>query len=211
MLLSELEYITQKNIDESLINVTSADAYSEAREYNIYAYGMYGRKRRIQIEFLSWTLIQFCLVFLSVFILLSTRSFSSDKLLVLKLIAAAIYIFMYVYFIIIKKIRTLKMNLIVSAILVIVGVLPVYPVIAANALIGRTYEKFMKEASEQAGYPHFAQLKITYIRDAESAEDGVMEDTAEAEEKKEENPFDKFRIRPEDDNGMLKNNDINDI
>ena len=51
MKLSDLKYITQQDIDESHINITSADMYRECREYNSHALAMRRRKWRFLRDF----------------------------------------------------------------------------------------------------------------------------------------------------------------
>lgn len=56
--------------------------------------------------------------------------------------------------------------------------------------------------NEDIVYPHFVQLNTSYIKSGESADNEIINDTEE------KYTFDKYKIKPEDDNGMIADTEL---
>lgn len=78
-------------------------------------------------------------------------------------------------------------------------------------------EKIDSEMRNETGYPHFTQLHGSYksmVKDGEVfgiESEGVYATVMKADYVVPEDPFAKYRIKPEDDMGMLADNDISNI
>ena len=86
-----------------------------------------------------------------------------------------------------------------------------------NGVIIRNAKQIDDEIKGEPGYPGFAELVLSYIRDEENAEEGSMngysdsEKSDDLESERKDNPFDKYRTRYQDGGGLLKDNDISSV
>ena len=218
----ELKYITQKNIDESHINITSAEMYAEFKGYNQHMLDMQKRRWRFLRD--CWGLWLVTLVALlggMVSAVILTNSGNAEIFLCILL--AAVYLFLMVNLIGIRRIYNWKAGLVVSmaGLAVSLILLPMrVPFIAltiANPILIYLMEKEDSSIRDEIGYPHFTQLVgsfKSFVKDGEVY--GVGERVvygaglqSESAEQIPEDPFAKYRIKPEDDMGMLSDNDIN--
>nr|WP_162148429.1 hypothetical protein [Ruminococcus flavefaciens] len=219
--IMELKFITQDNIDESHINITSAEMYTEFKEYNQHMLDMQKKRWRFLRDFWALWIMNAILLFVGIMtalmlmwngslIYMASGTFMPCWLLV------AIYLFLMIYFIGIRKLYSWKAGLLISAILVPVN-LAFIALAAANAVVIYFMDKEDSSIRNEIGYPHFAQLVgsfKSFVKDGEvyGVGDGVVYGAglqSESAEQVPEDPFAKYRIKPEDDMGMLADNDIN--
>ena len=217
----ELKYITQKNIDESHINITSAEMYTEFKEYNQRMLDMQKRRWRFLRDFWALWLMNAILLpigVITVLMLMQNGSliYAACGMFLPCVLLAAIYLFLMIYFIGIRKLYSFKAGLLISAILIPVNITFI-SLAAANAVVIYFMEKEDSGIRNETGYPHFAQLVgsfKSFVKDGEvyGVGDGVVYGAglqSESAEQVPEDSFAKYRIRPEDDMGMLADNDIN--
>ena len=120
---------------------------------------------------------------------------------------------LFVYFIIIRKMYNWKIGLVLSFILVLVNIGFIILAVA-NPVIIYMIEKTDRSIRNETGYPHFTQLHGSYksmVKDGEVfgiESEGVYATGMKSENVVPEDPFAKYRIKPEDDMGMLADNDI---
>lgn len=217
----ELKYITQKNIDESHINITSAEMYTEFKEYNQRMLDMQKRRWRFLRDFWALWLMNAILLpigVITVLMLMQNGSliYAACGMFLPCVLLAAIYLFLMIYFIGIRKLYSFKAGLLISAILIPVNITFI-SLAVANAVVIYFMEKEDSGIRNETGYPHFAQLVgsfKSFVKDGEvyGVGDGVVYGAglqSESAEQVPEDPFAKYRIKPEDDMGMLADNDIN--
>lgn len=213
----KLKYITQENIDEAHVNITSAEIYTEFKEYNQLMLDMQKKRRRFLCDLYSMIVMNVILIPVgSVFSFISPL-YKISGMILPNIILTLVSMFLFVYFIIIRKIYNWKIGLALSLVLVLVNI--GFLVLAvANPVIINMMEKIDSSIRNETGYPHFVQLNASYksfVKDGEVY--GIDKGTiygaelkeAENESEEPEDPFAKYRIRPEDDMGMLADNDIN--
>ncbi|NLT09727.1 MAG: hypothetical protein GXY08_09515 [Ruminococcus sp.] len=205
---SELKYITQDNIDEAHINITSADMFSEVSDFNTHMLRMQ-RKRASFLRDYGFMLILNIILTPAGFLGLNKHNsliyrFGGERMMPCFLMVLA-FAAVFGYFIMYRKSYEWTVGALITGVILI----PVNYIFvintAANGVILHLMQKIDSSIKDEAGYPHFAQLKTSYIRDEENAEEGGMDDAEPAYS------FDKFRIKPEDDMGMLAENDIGEI
>ena len=203
MKLSELKYITQDDIDQAHINMTSAEMFSEVQDFNTHMLRMQRERRSYLRDF--WAMVGLNAVFIALMMSFglgrkhSLVYHSGSMGLTLCFVMALVYILLFGYFIVFRRIHIWRLGLGLTLPMLLLD--PAFIILVlANTYILRKMDQIDSRIRDEAGYPHFVQLNGSYIRDEESAEDGVMDDTAE------EYSFDKFR----DKSGgpMLIDNDI---
>ncbi len=217
----ELKYITQDNIDESHINITSAEMYAEFKEYNQRMLDMQKKRWRFLRDFWGLWIMNDKLLpigVITVLMLMQNGSliYAACGMFLPCVLLAAIYLFLMIYFIGIRKLYSFKAGLLISAILIPVNITFI-SLAAANAAVIYFMEKEDSSIRNEKGYPHFAQLVgsfKSFVKDGEvyGVGEGVVYGAglqSESAEQVPEDPFEKYRIRPEDDMGMLADNDIN--
>lgn len=212
--LSEYKYITQEHIDEAYINVTSAEMYSEVQEYNHHVLSMQKSKWRFRRDFWQFLILNIVVFLGGLFMLImgfkgSLMCRISRENIKPCFFYAYILFFALIYFVLFRKNYSWYLGLIFSALLVPVHLIFIIAA-AANPFILRMMKNVDDSMKGDAGYPGFAQLVTSYIRDEEPAEDGVMDEAGEKSEPEPKYSFDKYRIKPEDDRGMLVDQDIFD-
>lgn len=220
--IMELKYITQDNIDESHINITSAEMYTEFKEYNQRMLDMQKKRWRFLRDFWGLWIMNAILLpigVITVLMLMQNGSliYAACGMFLPCVLLAAIYLFLMIYFIGIRKLYSFKAGLLISAILIPIN-LAFIALAAANAAVIYFMEKEDSSIRNETGYPHFAQLVgsfKSFVKDGEvyGVEEGVVYGAglqSESAEQVPEDPFAKYRIKPEDDLGMLADNDIND-
>lgn len=218
--IMELKYITQKNIDECHINITSADMYVEFKEYNQRMLDMQKRRRRFLRD--CWGLWLVNLVALSAGLISAVLMSSKSVMFLLCILLAAVYLFFMVNYIGIRKIYSWKTGLVISvtglalSLILIPMIIPFLALVIANPVLIHLMEKEDSSIRNETGYPHFTQLVgsfKSFVKDGEvyGVGDGVVYGAglqSESAEQVPEDPFAKYRIRPENDMGMLADNDI---
>ena len=215
----ELKYITQDNIDEAHINITSAEMYKEFQEYNGLMLRMQKKRYAFLRDFWALWIMNAILLFLG----LKTFLFWNGSLIYmvsgmypLCLLVAAVYLILMIYFIGVRKLYSWKAGLLISLLLIPVS-LAFMPLVAANAIVIFLMEKKDSEMRNETGYPHFTQLHGSYksmVKDGEVfgiESEGVYATGMKSENVVPEDPFAKYRIKPEDDMGMLADTDISDL
>lgn len=208
MKLSELKYITQDNIDESYINVTSAEMFAETQTYNTEALRLLRKRYQFLRDFWGLVLLNAVASFFGFFAISRSNSLlyrlCGERVGPCFLVTAA-FILVFGYFIFYRKYYNWKVGLLITMILLVPVNSCTAVCVAANAVLLHFMEKIDNEIKDQAGYPYFSQLVTSYIRDEENADEGVMD------EPEPKYSFDKYRIKPDVDMGMLADSDIGEI
>ncbi len=228
MKLSDLRYITQKDIDESHINITSAEMYKEFQDYNSHMLRMQQRKVRFLVDFYGMMAVDLLLI--PVLCILTgkytqiTEPISDNMMFIVSTLLIGLFMAAYVFFVLIKKIFKWPICLAFSLLTVLFRA-SLWAYIVALVFVGlncwliHAIKREDDALKEHVGYPAFVQLIPSFIRDGKEF-DGLdemvrFEDSEESDDlvRKEEappvNPFDKYRIKPEEDQGLLRDTDIN--
>ena len=219
--LSELKYIDQDVLDECHLAVTSSDVYREAQEFNAYMLEMQRRRYRFRKEaaamiFTDLVVVPFGMSGISgrssLLGHMESRSAAVRLCLLFTLTYAALFCFFFLY----KKDYSWKKCLAYSMLLFPASYVNIIAVIA-NTVLMFFMDKLDRSIRFEPGYPAFPQLHLTFPADLDALEEGEMKDSRDAgrsedleykEEPPEVNPFDKYRIKPENDSGLLCDNDV---
>ena len=229
MTIQDLKYITPLEIQAAHLNVTSAEMYDEAKKFNQHMYDM----QRIRHRFLRdmWGILILNVVVFALAIPTAASPYTSLLFsatggrgplgmaeggnLTLTYLPAVIYAAAFIYFILIKKLYNWKLMLILSLIPIPTHYAFIALAIGNVILVKKMYDTD-NEMKDEVGYPYFAELHLSYIRDEESLEDNGMDTFTEGERsddlesERKPNPFDKYRTRWEDGEGLLRDSDIQD-
>ena len=228
MKLSDLRYITQKDIDESHINITSAEMYKEFQDYNSHMLRMQQRKVRFLVDFYGMMAVDLLLI--PVLCILTgkytqiTEPISDNVMFIVSTLLIGMFMAAYVFFVLIKKIFKWPICLAFSLLTVLFRA-SLWAYIVALVFVGlncwliHAIEREDDALKEHVGYPAFVQLIPSFIRDGKEF-DGLDEmvkfeeseesdDLVHKEDAAPVNPFDKYRIKPEEDQGLLRDTDIN--
>ena len=210
----ELKYITQENIDEAHVNITSAEMYKEFKEYNQRMLDMQKKRRRFLRDFWIMVITNIILIPIGVVFVNISPLYKISGTIILNLMLTLISLFILVYFVIIRKVYNWKIGL-ASSLMLIPVCAGLIPLAVANPILINLMEKTDSSIRNETGYPHFVQLSGSYksfVKDGDvySVNEGTVYGSELTGQKDEpEDPFAKYRIRPEDDMGMLADNDIN--
>lgn len=227
MTIEDLKYVTPLDIQNAHINVTSAEMYAEAKEVNTHMYAMQSRRVKFLRDFWSLLGMNVAILVLAVLTGLDSHFSLIFKLtggvcsvggnVYLTLLPLLFYTVGYAYFILIRKVYNSWIMLIFAAMLVPMNYICIILVIADTVIV-HFMGKIDDEIKNEVGYPHFAELHISTLREGKGAEEGDMDkfedgdkslDLEGAEqEKPPADPYAKYRIKPEDDLGLLRDNDI---
>ena len=231
MTIQDLKYITPLDIEAAHLNVTSAEMYDEAKKFNQHMYDMQRRRHRFLRD--MWSLILLNIFMFAVAMPTAMSSYTSLAFrlsggsglvmmakggnLFLTYLPAVIYAAAFVYFIVIKKFYSSSLIFILTLIAVPTNYAFLLMAIF-NAILVKKMNDVDNEIKEEPGYPGFAELHLSFIRDEESLEEGGMENYSDDEKsddlesERKENPFDKYRTRWGSGEGaMLADNDISNI
>lgn len=212
----ELKYITQENIDEAHVNITSAEMYAEFQEYNQRMLDMQKKRARFWRDFCGMIIMNALLIPIGVIFSFISPLYKITGMLLPNYILMFISMALFVYFIIIRKIYNWKIGLALSLLLVFVNIGFIILAVA-NPVIIYMIEKTDRSIRNETGYPHFTQLHGSYksmVKDGEVfgiESEGVYATGMKADNVVPEDPFAKYRIKPEDDMGMLADTDISDL
>lgn len=214
----ELKYITQENIDEAHVNITSAEMYGEFKEYNAKMLRMQKKRCRFLRDF--WALWIMNLILVPFIFLLTTVEIGSPLLKlsggIMPVCVAVVIVSeaLLVYLVGIRKLYKWIIGLFVTMLMMPANLC--YGMLAAaNAVVIFLMNKIDSSIRNETGYPHFVQLRGSYksfVKDGEVfgiEGESVYGTDIKADYVVPEDPFAKYRIRPEDDMGMLADNDIN--
>ena len=216
----ELKYITQDDIDSSHFNITSAEMYTEFKEYNQHMLDMQKKRWAFMRDFWGLWLMNV----ISLYVGLKTILFWNGSLIYRVSgmflpceLLTAVYMILMIYFIGIRKLYSWKAGLLISVILIPVN-LAFIVLAVANAIVIYFMDREDGIIRNEIGYPHFTQLAgsfKSFVKDGEvyGVGEGAVygaELQSESSEQTPVDPFAKYRIKPEDDMGMLADNDIND-
>lgn len=226
MKIEDLKYITPIDINAAHLNVTSAEMYEEAKNFNQHMYDMQRKRHRFNLDMMS--IIVFNIIVFAVgcgtaicsytslmFYLTGGRGFIGGNVHI-AVIPAVIYAIAFVYVILIRKVYDWRVILAFSFVPMFTSYAFI-PLAIGNVLIIRNAKQIDDEIKGEPGYPGFAELVLSYIRDEENAEEGSMngysdsEKSDDLESERKENPFDKYRTRYQDGGGLLKDNDISSV
>ena len=216
-MIMELKYITQENIDDSHINITSAEMYGEFKKYNQKMLDMSKIRWRFLRDFWGmWIMNAIIVPF--IFILTYFRVLSpiiwyggSTRLCLAVVLISEMLL---VYLVGIRKMYSCIMGFLVTLLMLPANLCYVMLAVA-NAVIIYVMGRIDDSIRDETGYPHFVQLRGSYksfVKDGEVF--GIEGESVYGTDMKSDyvvpdDPFAKYRIRPEDDMGMLADNDIN--
>ena len=166
----ELRYITQENIEQCHINVTSAEMYSEAREYNILMHDMRLLKVRSIAEFFGVIIVN--IIFLigislassNLGLIMMMKESSISPLNAVRFVIIAAYAALFIFLVAVKKIFSYKLLIALTAPLLLCDWRFVF-LLAMNTAAFYFLDKNTQTLRDAPGYPGFAELRITYIRD----------------------------------------------
>ena len=162
------KYITQDVIDAGGINVTSAEMFAEAREYNIEAVRNYNKKRRNHWFIAIWSVGQLVLSLVIGIVLVVDNQleqmFNSTTTptwrILLRLFGFLAYVGAFAYFVIYRRDpRPHVMAL--SSLPILIADRKFIAIVAFNFLVGWLHEKVENELKTKSDYPKFARLTVT--------------------------------------------------
>lgn len=231
MKIEDLKYITPLDIQAAHLNITSAEMYEEAKNFNQFMYDMQRKRWRFLRDY--WAMIMLNILMLIIGCATSLSSYTSLLFLAtggrgplgmavggnmyVTLAPAVIYVILFVWLIMLKKIYNWRLAVVMTAILIPVNYCFAALTIA-NAILFRVMYRTDEEIKDEPGYPGFAELTLSFIRDEENAEDKGMDSFADGkkvddlESERKENPFNKYRTRYQAEGGsLLKDNDISNV
>ena len=216
----ELKYITQDNIDEAHVNITSAEMYAEFKAFNQLMLDMQKKRSKFLRDF--WAMWIMNLILVPLIFLLTTVGSTSPmyNLCDGNYIPAAILVIacelLLIYLVGIRKIYSYKVGFLVTALMMPANLF--YGLLAlGNAAVLYCMDRIDSGIRNETGYPHFVQLSGSYksiVKDGEVfgiEGESVYATGVKADYVVPEDPFAKYRIKPEDDMGMLADNDISNI
>ena len=122
----ELKYITQENIDEAHVNITSAEMYTEFREYNQRMLDMQVKRRRFLSDFWIMVIANIILIPIGVVFVNISPLYKISGTIIPNIMLMLISMILLVYFVIVRKVYNWKIGLAVSLMLipVCVGLIP---------------------------------------------------------------------------------------
>ena len=229
MTINDLKYITPLDIQAAHLNVTSAEMYDEAKKFNQHMYDMQVKRRRFLCD--KWGIVILNVIMLALAYYTAASSYTSlifwatggrgpvgmatGGNLALTYLPLIVYTAAFVYFVMIRKLYNWKLLLVLSLIPIFAHY--AYIVVAiANTLLAKKMYDIDCEIADEVGYPSFTELHLSYIRDEEPLEDNGMdtftdeETSDDLESERKPNPFDKYRTRWEDGEGLLRDSDRQD-
>jgi hypothetical protein len=162
------KYITQDIIDAGGINVTSAEMFAEAREYNIEAIRNYNKKQRNHWFIAIWSVGQLVLS-LAIGVILVVMN-QTDQILnhtttptwriLLRLFGFLAYMGAFAYFVIYRRDpRPHVMAL--SSLPLLITDWKFAGIVAFNFLVGWLHEKVENDLRTKPDYPKFTRLIVT--------------------------------------------------
>lgn len=157
--MEKFTYLTQEDYEKGVVKITNADIFREVTEYNESA-----EKERKKIGEMNsfvnlWHIFHFIILFFHYF------SFYNNFLdLNVVRFCMVVYIFVYVYFFIVKKIRDPKTVTVVSLFSMFVS-WRLFLLAAINGFMAYLLQKHEKKQSEKLGYPMFRTIKAEYDND----------------------------------------------
>ena len=201
MQLSDLRYITQEDLDDAHINITSAEMFEEARLYNIHMHRMQRKKWLFYVDFWGMFLLNLVMV-----PMIAAFSLANETALIIKLgLPMVVFLLLPLLFAIVYSCVILYRKLFEWWIMLIATLLMLpagyaYIILAlANSFITFIIRNTDEQLKAELGYPHFVELRVTYIR------------KEDVEEQKKADPYSTYVKPPEDDGGFLFNSGIDDI
>lgn len=162
------KYITQDIIDAGGINVTSAEMFAEAREYNIEAVRNYNKKQRNHWFIAIWSVGQLVLSLVIGIVLVVNNQleqmFSSAITptwrILLRLFGFLAYMGVFAYFVILRRDpRPHVMAL--SSLPILIADWKFIGIVAFNFLVGWLHEKVENDLRTKPDYPKFTRLIVT--------------------------------------------------
>lgn len=170
MKLSDLRYITQQNIDEAHINVTSADMYREVRDFNIRMMKFHRMRWQFRIE--SWALVFISLLIVPVMTIVNGRDANlmiKTRLTVyfwLNFAIAALYVFCFCFFILRRREYNWKVCLLYSLPTLLnredlFCLLSSAMFAAVCCVLMFVMDRIDTQLRDEVGYPSFVELRIT--------------------------------------------------
>lgn len=230
MTIQDLKYITPLDIQSASFNVLSAEMYDEAKRFNQHMYDMQVRRQHFMRDL--WKILTLNIIVFAVAIPTALSDYTSLVFrltggkglflsstggnIILTYLPAVLYAAALLYFIFIRKIYNWKLMLILS-LLPIPTNYAFAVLIIGNTFFAKKMNDTDNEIKDEVGYPSFAELHLSFIRDEEYAEEGDMDEfedgsrSDDLESERRENPYDKYRTRYQTEGGgYLRDSDINE-
>lgn len=198
--ITDLEYITQENINEAYINVTSKEIYREVQKYNAHVIQM--RKNRLHFLRDMWLMIalNIIIIFGAGFKLLTGADASlfyrASGSLKGCIILEHLFVLAWGYLVLWRKHYSWTFTFFIFALLVIIHPMFVVTLIT-NVYIVNLMERIDRSIRDDVGYPHFVQINTSYIREEDFTEDGDMEEAVNKNAPK--YSFDKYKLEDDGD------------
>ena len=222
MQLSELKYIGQKELDECHFEVKSADMFREAQEFNAHMLEMRRRKWKFRKDLIYMGILNLILIPISLSkpdsqLSLFRHFCDKNATLTLSLLFTAAYVLLFFFFFVSKRDYSPVKCLLYSLFLIPASVINILAVVF-NTILMFFMKRTDDEIRGEPGYPSFPQLHISCPVDIDALEPGEdmkhFEDSEKSDdlehtgETAETDPYAKYRIKPEDDCGLLRDTDL---
>lgn len=170
----DLKYITRKNIDESLINVTSPEMYTEVQEYNSHMKRMQSKKVLFLADYwgsLGLYLISFALALVGI-LMFGTLSpvYWLTKNTILSVVCAAVIFVPIIILIFIRKIYSWQLNALLCLPASFVSLLFIINMVLGSVII-YIMNRIDSSMRDDVGYPHFVMLSATYFHEDDEDKD----------------------------------------
>ncbi|MBQ9898803.1 MAG: hypothetical protein IJM44_05055 [Ruminococcus sp.] len=170
MKLSDLSYITQENIDEACINVTSADMYREVHDFNARMLKFHRMRWQFRIE--AWILVFISLVIVPFMTVVNGRDanlFVMTRLTMyfwLNFAIAALYVFCFCFFILHRREYHWRICLLYSLPTLLnredmFCLMSSAMLAAVCCVLMFVMDKVDTQLKDEVGYPAFVELRIT--------------------------------------------------
>ena len=188
------KYITQDIIDAGGINVTSAEMFAEAREYNIEAVRNYNKKRRNHWLIALWSVGQFAVaIAIAVMVLTVSITYQTDHgtvpptwLSVLRLGGFLAYVGATVYFVIVRR-DTRPLVMTACALPVLIASWKFLGIPALDLLVGWLHQRTENELKNKSGYPAFSRLAVTTSQSDSDSISNITFDSIREKARREQN------------------------
>lgn len=179
MRLSELKFITQEHIDETCINVTSAEMYVEVQEFNTEMLRMQRKRAPFLRDFWLMILMNAVLTpagFLSMNKKRSMLYALTGGSLLPGFLAVLIFFASFGYFILYRRNYSWILGVLLTGIMLVPVNSLLITAVIANGFILHLMEKVDRSIRDHAGYPHFIMLVTSYLREDENSSQDTMDE-----------------------------------
>ncbi len=183
MQMSDLKYITQKNIDEGSVEVANAQEYAEADKYNAHMILMYKERWKYYYEYAGMILANVLFFILGGKFISKPGRFGFQSSPLGRLwnnmdvcwIPLIITAFIFVYFILYRKMLSWKYGVFASIICSSISLSFIIPLVI-NIPLMIMIRKKDERLSKEVGYPQFSRLNIDTRRKKSEPDAAVLQD-----------------------------------